>query len=143
MSKRVFLRSMLSGLGAAVAVGPLKAQPKNAPKGPSSGPALLSLIGPGNRGPLDQALDRLLAKQNVAFNKAHTFDAASLAELPQVSINPTLEYDSKHHAPRGPLLVDVIKATGAKVGPKTALLLRAIDGYAIQIDAAEAAKRRF
>ena len=146
MSKRIFLRSMLASMGAGVVALPAKAQPKSSGKAVSPGPALLTvsgLIGAGNRGPLDQALDRLLAKQSVSFSKAHTFDAASLAALPQVTIKPTLEYDSKRHTLQGPLLLDVIKATGAKVGGKTAFLLRAIDGYAIQLDAAEADKRRF
>lgn len=146
MSKRVFLRSMLAGVGAGVAVTAARAQPKAGTRGAVPGPALLTvsgLIGTGNRGPLDPALDRLLAKQNVAFNKAHTFDAAALAALPQVTIKPTLEYDSKRHTLKGPALLDVMKASGVKVGDKTAFLLRAIDGYAVLLNAAEAAKRRF
>lgn len=146
MTKRVFLRSMLAGLGAGVATLPVQAQGKGGAKASPGGPGLLTvsgLIGPGNRGPLDPALDRLLAKQNVAFTKAYTFDAGALAALPSLTIKPTLEYDGKQHTLQGPLLLDVIKATGAKVGAKTAFLLRAIDGYAIQIDAAEATKRRF
>lgn len=146
MSKRVFLRSMLAGLGAGVAAMPVKAGGKAASRIATKGPALLTisgLIGAGNRGALDPALDRLLAKQNVAFDKAHIFDAAALAALPQVSAQPTLEYDSKRHTLQGPLLLDVVRATGAKVGDQTALLLRAIDGYAVQVDASEAMKRRF
>lgn len=146
MSKRVFLRSMLAGLGAGVAAMPVKAGGKAASRIATKGPALLTisgLIGAGNRGALDPALDRLLAKQNVAFDKAHIFDAAALAALPQVSIQPTLEYDSKRHTLQGPLLLDAVRATGAKVGDQTALLLRAIDGYAVQVDASEAMKRRF
>ncbi|MFY9476445.1 MAG: molybdopterin-dependent oxidoreductase [Aquabacterium sp.] len=146
MSKRIFLRSMLAGLGAGMAALPARSQPKNLAKVTSAGPALLTvsgLIGPGNRGALDQALDRLLAKQGVAFSKAHTLDAVALAALPQVTIKPTLEYDGKRHTLQGPSLLDVMKAAGAKVGGKTAFLLRAIDGYAIQLDAAEADKRRF
>lgn len=146
MTKRVFLRSMLAGLGAGVASIPAVAQPKASAKTAASGPALLTvsgLIGAGNRGPLDPALDRLLAKQNVAFNKAHTFDSAALAALPQITIKPTLEYDGKRHTLQGPALLDVMKASGGKVGAKTAFLLRAIDGYAVLLDAAEAAKRRF
>lgn len=147
MTKRVFIRSMLASAG--LAAMPFGAKAQNTSKASpaaSRGPVLLTvsgLIGAGNRGPLDPALDRLLAKQNVAFSKAHTVDAAALAALPQATIKPTLEYDAKRHTLQGPLLLDVIKASGAKVGAKTALLLRAIDGYAVQIDAAELAKRRF
>ncbi|GEM_PF-763324 len=148
MHKRIFLYSMLAGLGAgSVTSSTAAAQVKSAGKGDAStGPALLTvsgLISGGNRGPLDPALDRLLAKQNVAFNKAYTFDAGALAALPQVTIKPTLEYDGKRHTLQGPSLLDVMKAVGVKVGAKTAFLLRAIDGYAVLLDAAEAAKRRF
>lgn len=146
MTKRVFLRSMLAGLGAGAANVAVMAQSKANAKASASGPALLTVsgaIGAGNRGPLDPALDRLLAKQNVAFNKAHTFDAAALAALPRVTIKPTLEYDSKRHSLQGPALLDVMKASGVKVSAKTAFLLRAIDGYAVLLDAAEAARRRF
>lgn len=146
MTKRVFLRSMLAGLGAGAANVAVMAQSKANAKASASGPALLTVsgaIGAGNRGPLDPALDRLLAKQNVAFNKAHTFDAAALAALTRVTIKPTLEYDSKRHSLQGPALLDVMKASGVKVSAKTAFLLRAIDGYAVLLDAAEAARRRF
>ena len=44
---------------------------------------------------------------------------------------------------RGPLLVDVIKASGAKPSERTTLLVRAVDGYAVLIAFAEAIKRRF
>lgn len=148
MSKRAFMQTLLTGLGAGLTALPLStAQAQKPARKPSgAGPALLTvsgLIGPGNRGPLDPALDRLLAKQSVAFNKAHTFDAAALAALPQTTIKPTLEYDAKRHTLQGPLLLDVIKASGAKVGPKTSLLLRAIDGYAVLVDAAQLTQRRF
>jgi hypothetical protein len=147
MSKRAFLQTLLSGMGVGMAAMPLRhAHAKPMAKGSSTGPALLTVsgaIGAGNRGPLNPALDRLLAKQKVSFAKAHTFDAAALAKLPQVSIQPTLEYDAKRHTLQGPALLDVIKATGAKVGSKTSLLLRAIDGYAVQVSMTELTARRF
>ena len=60
-----------------------------------------------------------------------------------VTIKPTLEYDNKQHMLRGPLLMDVMKASGVKVTEKTALVLRAVDGYAVLVSAAEITKRRF
>jgi hypothetical protein len=135
---------MLAAAG--MAAMPAAKAAKSSTAGAAAGPALLTvsgLIGAGNRGPLDPALDRLLAKQNVAFHKAHTFDSGALAALPQITIKPTLEYDSKRHTLQGPALLDVMKAAGVKVGAKTAFLLRAIDGYAVLLDSAEAAKRRF
>ena len=118
---------------------------QNAPK-TTQGPTLLTvtgLIGAGNRGPFDPALDQMMGKQKLAFAKAHAFDFAALAAMPALTINPTLEYDGKPHALKGPLLMDVVKATGATLDDRTALFLRAVDGYAAHVTAAEAGKRRF
>lgn len=111
-----------------------------------SGPTLLTvsgLIGAGNRGALDPALDLMMAKQNIAFSKAWVFDFFALTALPSVTIKPALEYDRKPHTLKGPLLFDVMKVCGVVVTDKTAFFLRAVDGYAAQISAAEAFKRRF
>jgi len=127
-----------SGNSAAFAARPVA---RSAP-----GPTLLTVsgaIGTGNRGPFDPVLDQLMAKQKVTFSKAQTFDFAAIAALPAVTIKPTLEYDGKQHVLSGPLLLDVVKACGARVGEKTALFVRAIDGYAAQIGAADALRRRF
>jgi len=127
-----------SGNSAAFAARPVA---RSAP-----GPTLLTVsgaIGTGNRGPFDPVLDQLMAKQKVTFSKAQTFDFAAIAVLPAVTIKPTLEYDGKQHVLSGPLLLDVVKACGARVGEKTALFVRAIDGYAAQIGAADALRRRF
>jgi hypothetical protein len=109
-------------------------------------PTLLTVsgaIGAGNRGPLDPALDQMMKKQGVKFDKAHAFDFAALATLPAVAIRPTLEYDAKPHALRGPLLLDVVKATGAAPRDDAKLLLRAIDGYAVAMTVADLNKHRF
>jgi hypothetical protein len=127
-----------SGNSAAFAARPVA---RSAP-----GPTLLTVsgaIGTGNRGPFDPVLDQLMAKQKVTFSKAQTFDFAAIATLPAVTIKPTLEYDGKQHVLSGPLLLDVVKACGARVGEKTALFVRAIDGYAAQIGPADALRRRF
>jgi len=127
-----------SGNSAAFAARPVA---RSAP-----GPTLLTVsgaIGTGNRGPFDPVLDQLMAKQKVTFSKAQTFDFAAIATLPAVTIKPTLEYDGKQHVLSGPLLLDVVKACGARVGEKTALFVRAIDAYAAQIGAADALRRRF
>ena len=110
------------------------------------GPTLLTVsgaIGAGNRGAFDPALDQLMAKQKLAFTKAQTFDFAALTALPAITITPTIEYDGKAHALSGPLLTDVMTASGVVATAKTAFFVRAIDGYAAQIPAAEAARRRF
>lgn len=112
---------------------------------PAAEPALLTVtgaIGKGNRGPLDPALDQMMKKQGVKFDTAHAFAYAALYTLPSVTIKPTLEYDGKPHALRGPLLTDVVEAAGAKLHDESKLLLRAIDGYAVLVSVADARKYR-
>lgn len=146
MEKRGFLGTSLAG---ALAAGTL-AMPAWA-LAPSSrqalsGPVLLTVsgrIGAGNRGPLDPALDRMMAKQKITFDKAQVFDFAALTALPAVSIRPTLEYDGKPHAFKGPLLADVLKACGVAASENTVLFLRAVDGYAAQVSISEVEKYRF
>lgn len=143
MQKRRFLGAAMTA--AAAGMAPHWAAAQHGPR-TQSGPTLLTVsgaIGPGNRGPLDPALDQMMAKQKMAFSKAHEFDFAALLALPAVAIQPTLEYDGKPHALKGPLLMDVIKATGARITDTTALLVRAVDGYAVLLSAAEATRRRF
>ncbi|HEY2560422.1 MAG TPA: molybdopterin-dependent oxidoreductase [Caldimonas sp.] len=145
MQKRRFLGATVAGTVVGIAHLPTAFAAQPAAKS-ASGPTLLTVsgaIGAGNRGPFDPVLDQLMAKQKLGFSKAQTFDFTAIAALPAVTIRPTLEYDGKQHALRGPLLLDVVKACGAKPSEKTALLVRAIDGYAAQISAAEAGRRRF
>ena len=107
MHKRRFLGA--AALGAAGAALPL-ASPGAARAGPT-GPGLLTVsgaIGRSNRGPFDPALDQLLAKHGVRFDRAWVFDAAMLARLPAVSIQPTLEYDAQVHRLSGPLLASAV-----------------------------------
>ncbi|WP_431097528.1 molybdopterin-dependent oxidoreductase [Polaromonas aquatica] len=139
--RRQFLNAAAIG---AVAV-PSLALAQHAPKA-ARGPILLTVsgrIGAGNRGAFDPAFDQMMGKQKIQFDKAHVFDFAALTALPAVTIKPTLEYDSKPHTLKGPLLADVMKAAGVKLTDKTTLFLRAVDGYAAQVTATEASKYRF
>lgn len=141
MNKREFIRAGLAAGTILPAVANAKADSQTRP-----GPALLTItgaIGAGNRGPLDPALDQMMKKQGVKFDKGHTFDFAVLAAMPAVAIRPTLEYDGKPHALRGPLLLDVAKAAGARPHDNAKLLLRAVDGYAVAVTVAELKKHRF
>ena len=106
----------------------------------ASGPGLLTVsgaVGRSNRGPLNPALDQLLAKHGVRFDKAFVFDAAALWQLPRVVIEPTLEYDAKRHKLAGPLLTDVLHAAGVADGPEVRLAVRAVDGYAAPVRLAD------
>ncbi|HYW57444.1 MAG TPA: molybdopterin-dependent oxidoreductase [Polaromonas sp.] len=138
-------RQFLSAAAVGVAMSPSLALSQTSPKA-LRGPALLTvsgLIGRGNRGPLDPVRDQMMVKQKISFDKAHAFDFAAITALPAVAINPTLEYDGKRHLLKGPLLLDVLKACGVQPLPGTALLLRAVDGYAARIAVADAVRYRF
>ena len=140
MNKRQFL-----GAAAAAGAFPLAGQTASLPALPA-GPALLTVTGAlsrANRGPFDPVLDQMMHKHGVSFRKAYVFDDAALRALPAVTIRPTLEYDNKTHALRGPLLLDVLAQAGAALDEKTVLVLRAVDGYNVELPAAQARARRF
>ena len=136
MNKRQFL-----GSAALAALAPAAAQAAAGTRGP----VLLTItgaIGRSNRGPLDPALDQLMVKHNTRFDKAWVFDAAMLAALPAVAIEPTLEYDSKPHKLSGPLLGSVVAAAGVAANAPLMLTLRALDGYAVGVSLADAQRYR-
>lgn len=138
MKKRHFLAT---ALGASTLSAPAFAATAG-----QRGPTLLTVtgaIGRGNRGPLDKALDQMMVKQQLAFDKAHTFDFEALRALPAVTIRPTLEYDARVHTLRGPLLGQVVEATGTRMDPTLRLVLRAIDGYSVTLTLAQVRRYRF
>jgi len=142
MNKRQFL-----GAAAAAGAFPLagRAAAASLPALPD-GPALLTVTGAlahSNRGPFDPVLDQMMHKHGVSFRKAWVFDEAALRALPALTIRPTLEYDGKSHALRGPLLTDVLARAGARMEDKTVLVLRAVDGYNVELPLAQARARRF
>ncbi|MDR6534648.1 molybdopterin-dependent oxidoreductase [Variovorax soli] len=136
MNKRHFL-------GTAALAGLLPSVNASAADAARTGPGLLTVsgaVGKTNRGPVDPALDQLMAKHGVKFDKAYVFDAEALRRLPVVRIKPTLEYDSKPHALAGPLLTSVMEAAGV---PADAMLaLRAVDGYVVPLRMADARSYR-
>ncbi len=139
MNKRQFLTAVAAGLVAWPTHGSTK------PAAGSSGPALLTVtgaIGRANRGP-SGALDQMMHKQMIRFDRAYVLDFATIGALPSVSIRPTLEYDGQPHRLAGPLLTDVLTAAGAKAVDTTKLFLRAVDGYVAAISWAEARRYRF
>ena len=138
MRKRDFLAA--AALGSA-----LPSLARAAAPGAGGSPTLLTVtgaIGNSNRGPLDPVMDIMMARQKIAFQKAHAFDFAALAAMPAVTIKPTVEYDRKTHSLRGPLLADVLKACGV-TGDAGKLAMRAVDGYSPTISLADARKYRF
>ena len=95
-------------------------------------------ISRSNRGPLNPELDQLMTKHGATFDKAWEFDAAMLASLPAVTIQPTLEYDAKVHKLSGPLLSSVVEAAGVTPDASVILNLRAVDGYTVPVSLADA-----
>jgi hypothetical protein len=138
MQRRTFLASAAAGIAAAPFITP------EASAAPRSGPALLTVSGAfhgGNRGEVT-ALDQLMSKHGVQFERAHAFDFAALSVLPTLTIEPVIEYDGRSHSITGPLLTTVLKAAG--VGTHDGeLVLRAIDGYGAQLTMDEAREMRF
>jgi hypothetical protein len=138
MNKRQFL--------GATALAPLAATAAGTVAPASRGPVLLTVTGAitrSNRGPLDPALDQMMHKQQISFQRAYTFDFAELVRLPSRSIRPTLEYDGKAHALRGPLLADVLAQAGVQAGAASKVVLRAVDGYAAVVPLAQAKMQGF
>ena len=138
MNKRRFL--LAGALGATVASSLAAGAASE-----RTGCGLLTVTGAiarSNRGPIDLALDQLMVKHGRAFDRAWEFDAAMLARLPAVTIQPTLEYDAKPHKLSGPLLASVLGAAGVAAGAAVTLTLRAIDGYAVAVSLADASRYR-
>ena len=134
MNKRRFLAAATFTLG-------LPWQVAAAPRGACTGPGLLTVTGAiarHNRGPLNPSLDQLMVKHGAKFDRAREFDAAMLARLPSVTIRPTLEYDAKVHTLSGPLLSSVVEAAGVAPGASVMLALRALDGYTVMVNLADA-----
>ena len=143
MNKRNFLASAAL-LGAATS--PAFGQKGSHGGACAAAPVLLTVSGAikrSNRGPLDPALDQMLAKHLVKFDSAYTFDFPTLAAMPAVTIKPTLEYDARPHTLRGPLLADVLQQLGAPAAGDTKVVLRAVDGYAVMTTLATLHSDRF
>ncbi len=138
MNKRNFVAAGMGLAGLWTAAGSSHAAtPAKAP----SGPTLLTISGAitqSNRGALDTTIDQMMGKHGIQFDKAFALDAAALALMPAVTIKPTLEYDSKPHTLKGPLLTTVLAAAGVAAGSPVQLGLRAVDGYNVNISMADA-----
>ena len=138
MNKREFLAST-AVLGAMPVVTAQAARPI------ACGPVLLTISGAiakGNRGPLNPALDQMLAKHGVRVDTALALDAAALARMPAVHIQPTLEYDAKVHTLSGPLVSTVLEAASVPSTGAVVLGLRAVDGYNVAISLADIRRYR-
>lgn len=135
MDKRQFLQVASSAALLPVATSASAANPAR-----SVAPALLTISGAirhANRPPLNKALDQMMSKHGVAFDKGFAFGFADIATLPPTEIRPTLEYDGQKHTLRGPTVARVLDAAGAMVTDSTTIGLRAVDGYNAELTVGE------
>jgi hypothetical protein len=135
MKKRDFLaRSALLGALPVTAVQAASPQAR--------GPVLLTISGAAvaksNRG----ALDQMMVKHGIQFDKALVLDSATLHRMPAVQIKLTLEYDAKVHTLSGPLVSTVLEAAGIAAGSNVLVGLRAVDGYNVAISLADIQRYR-
>jgi hypothetical protein len=137
MNKRHFVAAGMGLAGLWTAAGSSHAAPKAKSV---ADPALLTISGAiakTNRGALDPAIDQMMGKHGIQFANAYALDAAALQRMPAVTIQPTLEYDSKPHTLKGPLLTTVLAAAGVAEGSPVQLVLRAVDGYNVTVSMAD------
>jgi len=138
MKKRAFLSA--TALAGLVPTGPALAA-----AAPARGPVLLTVsgvVGRANRAALDPALDQMMAKHGIQFDKALALDAQALYRLPSVQIKPTLEYDAKVHTLSGPLLTTVLAAAGVPTTGAFTVGMRAVDGYNVSLSLVELVRMR-
>ena len=138
MNKRNFVAAGVGLAGLWTTSG--SSQAASQAKAPS-GPTLLTISGAiaqSNRGALDPAIDQMMGKHGIQFDKALALDATALLRMPAITIRPTVEYDSKPHTLKGPLLTTVLAAAGVAAGSPVQLGLRAVDGYNVNISMADA-----
>lgn len=112
-------------------------------------PVMLTISGPGvqaNRGKPLAAPDRLLLLHGYQFDGAWSCGLDALNSLEQHQLKTTLEFDNAEHQLQGPLLENVLQASGVDVGKAMAqghwLTLQGIDGYRTQIPLAQALRWR-
>lgn len=134
-------RTALAQLGA---MGAFAMLPKPAPAAPnaqvSKGATILTVagkIGVTNRGPAKAETVGFFKHHNITFDAAMAFDRESLLRLPQ----RTLAIDTPEAGRgdfAGPPLLDILKECGAE---GAGVRLMALDGFAVDVSAAEIAKR--
>lgn len=107
---------------------------------PSGLPVVLTISGRisrSNRGPSDGALDQLMKRQGIQFDKAFTFTMPELLRFPSSTVRTTLEYDGQSHTLRGPQLSYVLRGAGVDTDLALRVTLRAVDGYAATLSLGE------
>jgi hypothetical protein len=103
----------------------------------AEGPVVLTVTGAvdnANRGALDPDYDKLLAFNNVEFDRAMAFDLDMLQALPQVEVTTDFPKGGPQVTFTGPALADVLSAAGAT---GETVMIQAMDGYAVEVPTEE------
>ena len=127
-SKLLSRRGLLSRSGAAcAALGTLALAPSaQAARSASQAcvlnglqPVMLTISGPGvqpNRGKPQAVADRMLQVHSYQFESAWSCGLDARNSLEQHALKATLEYDEAEHSLQGPLLENVLQASGVDIG---------------------------
>ena len=112
-------------------------------------PVMLTISGPGvqaNRGKPQPMTDRMLIAHGHPFDAAWSCGLDALNSLEPHTLKTTLEDDEAEHSLQGPLLENVLQASGVDVAQAMAqghwLTLQGIDGYRSQLPLAQAVRWR-
>ena len=112
-------------------------------------PVVLTISGPGvqfNRGKPQAVADRMLQLHGYQFDSAWSCGLDALNSLEQHRLKTTLEYDEAEHSLQGPLLENVLQASGVDIAKAMAqghwLTLQGIDGYRSHLPLAQAVRWR-
>jgi hypothetical protein len=102
----------------------------------AASPVLVTVTGTveANRGPIDEARDKLFLFTNNTFQAAHAFTLEALQALPQETISTDFPKDGEMAEFTGPTFETVLEAAGATGDTVT---VQALDGYAVEIPKAE------
>ena len=124
----VFQRTLII---AAVMAAPVSAET------PLRGPIILTISGNvanPSRGPVGME-DKFFLYNEVDFSAAAQFDFAALQGIGMTTVRADFPKGGEMHEFEGPLLADVLAAAGATGSTVT---VKALDGYQVDIDLAEA-----
>ncbi len=104
---------------------------------PLRGPVILTVSGNvsnPSRGAVNED-DKFFVYNEISFENAAQFDHSSLQGIGMVTVNADFPMGGKVHAFEGPLLAGLLETAGAT---GTTVTIRALDGYAVDLDYAEA-----
>ena len=92
-------------------------------------------VGLPTRGASSEDVDKFFSFNDIMFESAAQFDVAGLLALPQQAVKADFPKGGPVYTFEGPLLENVLEATGAT---GETITIRALDGYAVEIPLAEA-----